>query len=134
MSVVICPMTEEICVASSRVGEMIRHCVPFGDEELSSCRSIGRAKASVFPLPVCASTMWSPPLRILGIALDWTGVGVVIPSVRSDSSIFGCLSEAKFDIGFKDSVSCMVMVINGFLQPWYCFKKAGGVPRKTLFQ
>ena len=38
---------------------------------------MGRAKAAVLPVPVCAEPMTSLPSRMSGIAWTWMGVGSV---------------------------------------------------------
>src|SRR6187399_1333437 len=41
---------------------------------------IGRTKAAVLPVPVCAAARTSRPARTSGMADSWTGVGDVYPS------------------------------------------------------
>ena len=44
-------------------------------ERNSRSKGIGKAKAAVFPVPVCAPAMRSRPSSTRGIACAWTGVG-----------------------------------------------------------
>lgn len=47
--------------------------------------NIGKAKASVFPLPVSASAIISLPLRVNGKDCAWIGVGFTYPKDLQDS-------------------------------------------------
>src|SRR5205814_22120 len=65
------------CAQSSRVGTMTS---ANGAAARPSMRSrIGRAKAPVFPVPVCACANRSRPARRCGMARSWIGVRLVQP-------------------------------------------------------
>src|SRR5690625_5457123 len=71
-----------ICSASSRGGVTIRargeRCLRLSWLPLSPLR-IGRTKAAVLPVPVCAHPMTSRPVVATGMACAWIGVGEVYP-------------------------------------------------------
>src|SRR5690625_6089410 len=71
-----------ICSASSRVGVTIRargeRCLRLSWLPLSPLR-IGRTKAAVLPVPVCAHPMTSRAVVATGMACAWIGVGEVYP-------------------------------------------------------
>ena len=69
--------TSKICFASSRVGVIIKTCVPpfFTSTRCTS----GNKYAKVFPVPVSERPMMSFPLKIAGIDACWITVGNLIP-------------------------------------------------------
>ena len=73
-------MNSSTCAASSRVGVRMsaRGFRAFFGLAFNICR-IGRAKAAVFPVPVCAPAITSRPSRIGGIDCDWIGVAILYP-------------------------------------------------------
>ena len=48
---------------------------------------IGKVNAAVFPVPVCAQPNKSAPLRTIGMACAWMGVGILYPSSLSARKI-----------------------------------------------
>ena len=74
-----CSISFVICKQSSRVGERISPCVFLVSKSIFC--SIGKPKAAVFPVPVCANATKSVlSLSNRGITLLWTSVGVSNPS------------------------------------------------------
>jgi len=78
------PKASAIWIASSRVGLRTRARIgsevflsTSDDADFKRESTIGRRKASVFPVPVCAVATTSTPVRAAGIAFAWTGVGWV---------------------------------------------------------
>src|ERR687897_3775137 len=64
------------CMANSLVGTIIRAWI--GPFALILC-IIGREKAAVFPVPVCACPITSLPFKISGIQYSWIGNVLSIP-------------------------------------------------------
>lgn len=62
------------------VGVSTRAKTPKGS--LASFWRIGRAKAAVLPLPVCAVPSTSLPARMAGMHPFWTSVGLTMPRDR----------------------------------------------------
>src|SRR5579859_3428478 len=88
--------------ASSRVGLRTTALTPVPGLFFKSDSSMGRTKASVLPVPVCAVATTSWPASAGGIACDWTGVG----------STKLCLRRLLFKIGERESS------VNVFIQIW----------------
>jgi hypothetical protein len=66
-----------VWVASSRVGLRISERGIRALARPEARRSIiGRTNAAVLPVPVCAIPRRSEPVRMMGIACCWIGVGV----------------------------------------------------------
>ncbi len=66
-----------IWVANSRVGVKINtRGLVLVMRTLTQCRA-GNTNAAVLPVPVCAQATTSLPAKMFGIALAWTGVGLV---------------------------------------------------------
>ena len=54
---------------------------------------MGRTKAAVLPVPVWAAARTSRPSRTRGMALAWTGVGVVVSLFRDGAEQVGRQAE-----------------------------------------
>ena len=66
------------CWASSRVGSRISdRGMRALARPLAKMSIMGRVKLAVLPVPVCAQPSTSRPIRTMGIACFWIGVGVV---------------------------------------------------------
>src|SRR5258708_31063225 len=86
-------MRSPICAASSRVGVRIspRTCVARTAER---CWSMGRKKAAVLPVPVCAHARTSRRARASGTTSDWTGEGSAYSSSATARTSAGASPSA----------------------------------------
>ena len=78
-------MFSSICATNSRVGASTRTRVlrftPAGNGPAAASKDrIGRVKAAVLPVPVCAMPITSAPVKMGGMAAAWMGVGSVYPA------------------------------------------------------
>src|SRR5437867_5615530 len=98
------------CTASSLVGASIRACT--GPFALILC-NIGRPKAAVLPVPVCACPTTSLPSKTSGIAASCIGNGVSNPF--SESAFVNCAlnpnSSKVFAICFFHLLFCCFSVV-----------------------
>src|SRR6185437_3575274 len=71
---------------------------------------IGRAKAAVLPVPVCAMPMTSRPWRAIGMVWSWIGVGVTyFSSVRArriGSARPNSLNEVNESLSYMANQPC----------------------------
>ena len=74
-ALVLAPTRELVVQIEENVRAYAKH-VPLRIDAASFIR-IGRTKAAVFPVPVCAMPMISCPAEMSGIAAIWIGVGSV---------------------------------------------------------
>src|ERR1700682_240312 len=99
-------------LASSRVGQRTKATVRRWSSSRAHSSTIGITKAAVLPLPVGACTSASRPASSGGMASACTGVGSVIPILRSPASVGAlrfsasnvsvkhCLLVLEFGVGF----------------------------------